>query len=299
MRESLDKLVRLAQISGGINAQCRFGEKWFVQHHHQPQQAVVHIVVSGEGYLKIHGEMQSKRIQAGDVIFFSRAAGHILSHQADCENVQDEPFVYENGIIDLKQSGDGNDLRLFCAHFHYDKHSDLFHNLPEWLFIHLADDVLQPILSLLQQEVAHPDLGTQQVIDSLSKVLLIAIVRAYLHHEPEAVSGVLRGIYDHRLSSVISQILNTPEQDWSVEKMVEESHLSRAHLMRLFKQKIGLSPHHFVLRTRLQKSASLLRQSNESVLSIALSCGFQSETHFIKAFKTLYEVTPSVYRKAG
>lgn len=297
MIDSLDKLVQLAQISGGVNVQCRFEEKWFVKHQYQPQQAIVHIVVKGQGYVKIDGETQSRALQDGDILFFSRAQPHILSHQSSCENRQDQPLSYVRGKMQIKQRGLGRDFTLFCAHFYYDKRSDLFQNLPEFFHTRLADTTLAPIINLLQQEVEQPQFGSQQVIDSLSNVLLIAIVRAYLKQQPAEIEGVLSGIYDPRLSAVLDNILSAPEQDWSVEKIVSQSHLSRAQLMRVFKQKIGLSPHHFVLRTRLQKAAVLLKQSSDSVLAIALSCGFSAEAHFIKAFKNLYGVTPSVYRK--
>lgn len=300
MADSLDKLVQLAQISGGINVQCRFQGDWFVQHHKQPQQAVVHIVVEGEGYLKIQGETESRLLKPGDIVFFSRAAEHILSNQQTCANIMDKPQTEMLSNIQLKHRGQGEtDLKLFCAHFAYDKRADLFQNLPEWLWINLPDQVLQPLLALLQQEVENENIGTQQIIDSLSNVLLIAIIRAYLGENPSNLTGILNGIQDHRLSALLNAILNTPEQDWSVEKMVKFSHISRAQLMRIFKQQISISPHAFVHKIRLQQAAKLLKTTAHSVLNIALSSGFQSEPHFIKAFKAMYEVTPSLYRKSS
>lgn len=298
MADSLDKLVQLAQISGGINVQCRFQGDWFVQHHKQPQQAVVHIVVEGEGYLKIQGETESRLLKPGDIVFFSRAAEHILSNQQTCANIMDKPQTEMLSNIQLKHRGQGEtDLKLFCAHFAYDKRADLFQNLPECLWLNLPSDTLQPILTLLQQEVDNQNVGTQGVIDSLSKVLLIVIIRAYLAQKPTDVEGILLGIQDHRLSGLLHGILREPEQDWSVENMVTYSHLSRAQFMRIFKQKIGQSPHAFVHKIRLQQAAKLLKTSAHSVLNIALSTGFQSEPHFINAFKKMYGVTPSVYRK--
>lgn len=300
MSDSLDKLVQLAQISGGINVQCQFQGNWFVQHRKQPQQAIVHIVVEGSGYLKIEGESEARLLKAGDIVFFSRAYEHILSNQQHCGNEKDIPLCDNRGSIILKHSGQGGcDLKLFCAHFSYDKRADLFYNLPEWLWINLPDQVLQPLLALLQQEVENENIGTQQIIDSLSNVLLIAIIRAYLSENPSNLTGILNGIQDHRLSALLNAILNSPEQDWSVEKMVKFSHISRAQLMRIFKQQIGISPHAFVHKIRLQQAAKLLKTTAHSVLNIALSSGFQSEPHFIKAFKAMYEVTPSLYRKSS
>ena len=51
------------------------------------------------------------------------------------------------------------------------------------------------------------------------------------------------------------------------------------------------------LLIRLRQVAVLLRQTADSVLSVALNLGFQSETHFGKAFKKQYGISPGQYRK--
>lgn len=294
----LDKLVQLAQVSGGVNVQCRFQGEWFVKHEQREGQAVVHIVVDGRGYLKIAGENQSRLLQRGDILFFSRSAEHILSHHDTCESGYPTPIQYRQGQFLIKQTGLGeSDLQLFCAHFDYDKRADLFNNLPKWFLLNLPDKQLQPILTLLQQEVELPSLGSQRVVDSLSQVLLIAIIRAYLAQMPNENSGILNAIQDFRLNHLVSQILMSPEQTWTIEAMLSQVFVSRAQLMRIFKQRLGDSPHAFVHKLRLQKAAVQLKQSADSVLAIALACGFQSETHFGKAFKKQYGMTPSAYRR--
>ena len=96
---------------------------------------------------------------------------------------------------------------------------------------------------------------------------------------------------------MLTAVLAEPAHDWTVEAMAEQAHLSRAQLMRLFKQYIEMSPHAFVNHIRLQAAAQMLRQTADSILQIALSVGFQSETHFGKAFKKQYGIPPGIYRK--
>lgn len=298
MIESLDKLVQFAQISGGVNVHCHFQGEWLVEHQCQTAQAIVHIVVDGEGWLKVvDGDFQ--KLKKGDIVLLSRACNHQLSYSQGAKKSKNlNPTITQQGSIQIRkiQNGQGHELQLFCACFHYEPHSELFINLPECLTLNLSEQKLQPILSLLQQEIEQPSFS-QQIINSLSNVLLITIIRSYLQQQPNEVGGILNAVQDHRLSSLIQQILQAPEQDWAVEKMVAISHISRAQLMRIFKQKIAETPHAFVLKIRLQKAAMLLKNSADSVLNIALSVGFQSETHFSKAFKTLYGISPNLYRK--
>lgn len=300
MIENLDKLVQFAQISGGINVQCQFQGEWLVQHQCQPAQAIAHIITEGEGWLIIPEEKERFHLQKGDIVFFSRSTSHTLSSKKS-PSTQIIPSTEWKGSIQLRKisHGSGNELKLFCACFQYDPNADLFLNLPEYFWVNIPPKVLKPLLDLLQYEIEYGNTASRQIIDSLSHVLLIEIIRRYLLQNPHDVLGVLRGIQDHRLSHLISQIIVAPEQNWLIEKMAEKCHISRAQLMRLFKQKIGHSPHAFVHKIRLQKAALQLKNTAESILTIALSCGFQSETHFSKAFKTQYGVTPSVYRKGS
>ena len=67
--------------------------------------------------------------------------------------------------------------------------------------------------------------------------------------------------------------------------------------MRLFRQHLNISPYAFILQTRLQKAAHLLKNSQDSILNIALLSGFNSETNFGKAFKNYYGISAGDYRK--
>lgn len=299
MIKSLDKLVQLAQVSGGINVQCHFQGEWLVQHQCQAAQAIVHIVVNGQGWFKLADETNYRPLQTGDIVLLSRSKAHQLSYAQQDGQISSPSYVEQKAGIQIRkiQNGQGNELELFCACFHYEMQSELFNSLPDCLWLNFPNHVLQPILNLLKHEITQHEFTSQQIIDSLSNILLIELLRRYLQQQPKDVGGILRGIHDHRLNQLIQKILHCPEQDWSIEMMVKQSPISRAQLMRLFKQKIGQSPHAFVHKVRLQKAAWLLRNSADSILNIALSVGFQSETHFSKAFKTLFAITPSHYRK--
>lgn len=299
MIDNLDKLVQLAQISGGINVQCQFQGEWKIAHESRANTAIAHIVIEGEAWLSVGNETKSHRLQAGSIVFLAQSAKHSLSHNQENDSCHIIPSYTLNERLKIKKisNGNGASFKMFCACFHYEPFAELFGNLPHYFHIRLAQNVLQPLLQLLQQELEQGDNASQYIIDNLSNVLLITIIRNYLAQHPQDVSGILRAVQDLRLSRLISQIIATPEEDWKIEKMLQIIPLSRAQLMRIFKQKIGQTPHAFLHSIRLQQAARLLRYSAESVLTTALSCGFQSETHFNKAFKQKYGMTPGEYRK--
>lgn len=299
--DTLDTLLSFTQLSGSINLQCHFQKEWYVAHHAGDMgQGIVHIVTRGSSYLKLDEREKPRVITQGDVVFFPRSAYHILSNHITCDNKNAPLFSSKKGAFTLKHSGfDDPDFSLFCAKFHYDKHSDLFTNLPDIIILNVTDLALDPIITLLQQESAIPQHGAVSMVNSLSKVLLILLVRTYLAQENATLSGMLRGFRDKRLHKVMDKVIQHPEHPWRIHELSDIANLSRAQLIRLFNQQIGLSPHAFVNHIRLQKATKLLHTSQESILTIAFTCGFQSETNFGKAFKKYFGITASEYRKNG
>ena len=298
--DTLDKLIELAQITGSVDIQCLFRDKWYAPHERRRAHGIAHLVIAGESYIKIEGEPEARRLKAGDLIFFPRSAEHVLSSEAACNNCGDTQHINNSGAFTVASSNSGGEkgLDLFCARFEYDEHADIMHDLPETILISMNHPSLQCLVSMLQYESAHTLSGSRAIVNALSSVLLVLIVRAYLEQGGEApLGGILNGLRDKRLRQLIQTVVSRPEDEWNIEKMTELANLSRAQLMRLFKQQTGISPHAFVNLIRLRQAAVLLRQTADSVLSVALNVGFQSETHFGKAFKKQYGISPGQYRK--
>lgn len=298
--DSLAKLIQFSQISGSINLLCQFEGDWFVPlQNEQCGLGMVHFVSKGAGYIQI-GEQAPQRLQQGDLIMLPRSANHILSnlphhHQTNHTIVDEKQF----GAFTIKTlRGKGDDfLHLFCAHFVYEQQADLFAGLPEVLHISSQSDELKHILALLQCESQHNHAASSLMVDSLLQILLIWVLRRYMARQPELPTGILNGLQDKRLRLVLNAIVAQPECDWSVDEMAAMACVSRSQLMRLFKQHVGISPHALVNHLRLQAAAVRLRHGSDSVLQIALGTGFQSETHFGKAFKKQYGMPPGAYRK--
>ena len=299
----LDNLITLAQITGSIDTQCSFNGDWYVRHPSNRTQGIVHIVTHGTGYLKLDNEAQARQLQAGDIIFFPRNAAHTLSSQIGCNNTQHHPSIQQQGNITHKQthstSNSPAQLNLYCAHFAYETHNNLLQGLPEIIILNTQHTTTQAIVTLMQHEISQPEHRTAAAINALSTVLLVHILRAYLNqNEHQApLTGILNGWRDRRLRNVVQAVTQQPEHDWRVEDLAALAKLSRAQLMRLFRSQMQTSPHAFVNSIRLQKAAMLLRNSQSTILTIALESGYQSETHFGKVFKKHYGCTPKQYRQ--
>jgi len=81
----------------------------------------------------------------------------------------------------------------------------------------------------------------------------------------------------------------------SVAQLAEIAAMSPSHFNRIFKHETGVSPHTYLVRTRLERGKKLLRAGEHSITEIAFLCGFASSSHFSDSFRKHYKLTPSAY----
>jgi AraC-like DNA-binding protein/effector-binding domain-containing protein len=89
------------------------------------------------------------------------------------------------------------------------------------------------------------------------------------------------------------------DEDVSLAALARHAGLSAFHLQRIFAAAVGETPKQLTLRLRLGRAAVMLLTNDDSILDVALSCGFQSHEVFIRAFRRRFGMAPSAYRERG
>lgn len=74
--------------------------------------------------------------------------------------------------------------------------------------------------------------------------------------------------------------------------------MSPYHFLRTFRRLVGMSPHQYVLRTRMQRAAVALRTTDDSVSTIAFATGFNDLSTFNRRFRRIIGTSPTDYRGA-
>lgn len=100
----------------------------------------------------------------------------------------------------------------------------------------------------------------------------------------------------YRLHQVMNHVLDNLGDQLSVEEMAGIVGLTPSHFCRVFKQATGLTPHQFVMKSRLEKAQELLTQSNLSIAEITEILGFNSQSHFTRAFRDFSGSPPGSWR---
>ena len=80
----------------------------------------------------------------------------------------------------------------------------------------------------------------------------------------------------------------------SLTDVAQKINISQFHFLRMFKSQMGVSPHQFRIKARIQAAKSLL-QKEIPLAEIALETGFSDQSHFTNTFKKYAGVTPKKY----
>jgi len=99
-----------------------------------------------------------------------------------------------------------------------------------------------------------------------------------------------------RVAEVVKYLEANAVQSLRLEDLAQMAGLSRYHFLRAFKTVTGVTPHQWVLRTRLRDAAQKLATCRSPVTEIALDAGFADLSNFIRSFRAEYGVSPRRYR---
>jgi AraC family transcriptional regulator len=108
--------------------------------------------------------------------------------------------------------------------------------------------------------------------------------RATAHDRKRAVEAAL-WIHAHSHESL------------ALEDVARQVDLSAFHFLRLFSRVIGVTPHQYLLRSRLAHAARLLAQDERTVTDIALDVGFADLSNFVRTFGRAAGISPQAFRK--
>ncbi len=85
-------------------------------------------------------------------------------------------------------------------------------------------------------------------------------------------------------------------ENLTLEELARIANLSPFHLIRVFRKEVGLPPHAYQTRVRLNRAISLLAQ-DATIGEAALDSGFFDQSHFTNHFRKVFGYTPGIHWK--
>ncbi|PLS14798.1 DNA-binding response regulator [Bacillus sp. M6-12] len=86
------------------------------------------------------------------------------------------------------------------------------------------------------------------------------------------------------------------DRDVKLQEIADKFYLSREYISRKFKQEFNVNISDYLVKVRMNKAKSLLKNSQMKVYEIAVIAGYQDDKYFRKVFKKITGVTPNEYR---
>lgn len=93
------------------------------------------------------------------------------------------------------------------------------------------------------------------------------------------------------------KIKSEPFERYSAEELSAQAGISCVHFRAMFKQKIGISLHHYILQQQMLTAGELLKNSSFRIGELAEYCGFPDIGSFSRAFKRHYGVSPRKWKQ--
>jgi len=161
-----------------------------------------------------------------------------------------------------------------------------------------AMGVGDPIVGQVMQSLraAAQDGMPDSYADSAARYLATHLL-ATAHRWSDATVGRDPGdLTDRRLARVLEYLEHQHREDVSNQQLAEVAGISPFHFARLFKRKVGCTPHQYVQRLRMQSARKMLRGTDLSVLAVASACGYANASHFAAAFCNAFGQNPGEFR---
>jgi AraC family transcriptional regulator len=105
------------------------------------------------------------------------------------------------------------------------------------------------------------------------------------------------GFSAYRLHHILNVVSQHPEVTYSLDEMAADAGVTPSHFCRVFRKATGQSPHHYVMKMKLDRAQQMLAQSQMQLSTIAECLGFTSQSHFTRAFRQHAGKTPTEYRR--
>ena len=226
------------------------------------------MVTEGNGFVTVSGT--TRAVRAGDCIWLN--CRHPYSHESSADAPWSLQWVHFNG------SQADTLYRLYT-----EKEGPAIYT-PATLTPYT--EILQNLYRIQQQKSALSDLESHKFITDL----ITRIFKDTMHDDstadiPEKFIAIRNYIEENHTKKV------------SLDELSEHFYISKYHLLREYQRLFGITVSVDLTMKRLAHAKKMLRFSDESIETIALACGFQTASYFIKVFKQYENLTPLEYRK--
>jgi AraC-like DNA-binding protein len=261
-----------------------------------------------EGSWELHiPPLSPMLMRAGDVAFLPTDRPHDVRDRSTTGLVSlaDVPPAFEvvgENVKLLRHSGHGARTRVLTMFIPIDLpwRTTVLGALPPLL--HVPGDAekpapaLAPFVHRLNQELQLRRPGYLAASTRLIELLILEMLRMKVD-DGEIDADILSTAADPGINATLIAMHKEVDRTHTVSELAKLAGMSRSLFAARFAALVGVTPHQYLVRLRLQQAAQLLRSRELTVFEVATSVGYQSESSFSRVFTREMGLRPAAYRK--
>jgi AraC family transcriptional regulator len=163
----------------------------------------------------------------------------------------------------------------------------------------IQDEVIDQIVLSILSEMTNETAAGRMYVETASLMLAARIIHGYCDSGSCTLTAPAAHRLDHmRLRRVLAYIEEHLAEDITVAELANVACLSIFHFTRAFAGSMGVPPHRYLSRRRLESAKAMMATGRAPLSEIALECRFSSQSSFTRAFRRATGVTPAEYRRS-
>lgn len=260
-------------------------------------------VVKGSCWLQVGDEQKPQRLHQGDCFLMTRGMPFSLysdmSHPAKSSDGHFQTLAADELVLHYG----GDDIQLVGGRFDFSGVPTqlLLSSLPSLVHVQANEpqaSILRWALDRFTAELHQKRPGRSLMNEHLAHLMLVEVLRTHLATLDSTGIGWFYGLADRNLSVALSVMHADPAHRWSVQELAQRSSMSRSAFALRFKQVVGAAPMEYLTNWRMLLASDRLKNSDDSVSTIAFSLGYESESAFSTAFKRVMSQSPRHYLRS-
>ncbi len=246
-------------------------------HWHDDVEIIV--IKKGEGIISVN--LTPYEVHSGDIIFIFPGQLHSIEQKADCimeyENIIFKPELLKTSGPDL--CNDSFLKPIFSGRI----------KIQAVINQNRISGMIEQIDTLRQSE----PYGYQLAVKANLLNIFFELVTNFTNEQ-------IKGVNDkalEKIKTILTYVSDNYHNDISIEEIASRCFYSKSHFMKFFKNNMGISFIQYLNDYRLEKASTLLLESHDNILDIAIACGFDNLSYFNRSFKKKFGVTPGAYKR--
>jgi len=161
----------------------------------------------------------------------------------------------------------------------------------------LRDEVINQVGLSIISAMTNETAAGRMFVETASATLAARLLQTYCDSgRPKSYEPAAQRLDQVRLRRVLDYISMNLDKEITLTQLAAVAGLSVFHFARTFTRAMGISPHRYVSRMRLENAMTEIAAGKLSLAEVAFKAGFSSQASFTRAFYRVNGLTPGEYR---